>query len=60
METPIPDSVSAVHNATNATRDVESESEAGQEAKVREIVMDNVDPEPVVCGISYCTCFWTL
>ncbi|XP_021898883.1 LOW QUALITY PROTEIN: acyl-CoA-binding domain-containing protein 4 [Carica papaya] len=47
METPIPDSVSAVHNATNATRDVESESEAGQEAKVREIVMDNVDPEPV-------------
>ncbi|KAJ9131421.1 hypothetical protein P3X46_035081 [Hevea brasiliensis] len=48
-ETPVPDSVSAVHNATNATnatRD-ESEFEAGQEGKIREIVMDNVDPEPM-------------
>lgn len=40
METSVPDSV---HNATNATRDVESEYEAGQEGKIREIVMDNVD-----------------
>ena len=43
METPVPDSVSAVHNATNAT------SEVGQEGKIREIVMDNVDAEPLVC-----------
>lgn len=48
MESPLPDSVSAVHNATNATRDVESEFEAGQEGKIREIVMDNVESEPVV------------
>ena len=45
---PVPESVSAVHNATNATRDVESEFEAGQEGKIREIVMDNVDSEPMV------------
>ncbi|KAK9919860.1 hypothetical protein M0R45_028434 [Rubus argutus] len=40
METSVPDNL---HNATNATRDVESEYEAGQEGKIREIVMDNVD-----------------
>lgn len=40
VETSVPDSL---HNATNATRDVESEYEAGQEGKIREIVMDNVD-----------------
>lgn len=51
METPVPDSVSAVHNATNPTRDMESEFEAGQEGKIREIVMDNVDSEPKVCYI---------
>ncbi|KAL7259527.1 hypothetical protein ACSBR1_005423 [Camellia fascicularis] len=45
VETPVPDSVSAVHNAT--TRDVESEFEAGQEGKIREIVMDNVDSDPM-------------
>ncbi|XP_065852766.1 acyl-CoA-binding domain-containing protein 4-like [Euphorbia lathyris] len=45
METPVPDSVSAVHNVTNPTRDLDSEFEAGQEGKIREIVMDNVDPE---------------
>ncbi|XP_044499979.1 acyl-CoA-binding domain-containing protein 4-like [Mangifera indica] len=45
IETPVLDSVSAVHNATNATRDVESESEVGQEGKIREIVMDNVESE---------------
>ncbi|KAJ9180247.1 hypothetical protein P3X46_008516 [Hevea brasiliensis] len=47
VETSVPDSVSAVHNVTNATRDLESEFEAGQEGKIREIVMDNVDPEPM-------------
>ncbi|KAF3454512.1 hypothetical protein FNV43_RR04960 [Rhamnella rubrinervis] len=45
MENPVPNSVSAVHNVTNATRDVESE--VGQEGKIREIVMDNVDSEPM-------------
>ncbi|CBI39496.3 acyl-CoA-binding domain-containing protein 4 isoform X2 [Vitis vinifera] len=45
---PVPESVSAVHNATNATRDVESEFEAGQEGKIREIVMDNIDSEPMI------------
>ncbi|GFZ02978.1 acyl-CoA binding protein 4 [Actinidia rufa] len=48
METPVPDSVSAVQDATNATRDVESELETGQEGKVREIIMDNVDAEPMI------------
>ncbi|XP_061348426.1 acyl-CoA-binding domain-containing protein 4-like isoform X3 [Gastrolobium bilobum] len=37
IENSIPDSVSAVHNATNATRDVESEFEAGHEGKIWEI-----------------------
>ncbi|TXG65091.1 hypothetical protein EZV62_006366 [Acer yangbiense] len=46
IETPAPDSVSAVHNATNATREVESEFEVGQEGKMREIVMDNIDSDP--------------
>ncbi|KAL3538125.1 hypothetical protein ACH5RR_001491 [Cinchona calisaya] len=45
METPVPDSVSAVHNPTNPTRDLESEFETGQEGKVREIVMDS---EPTI------------
>ncbi|XP_043814916.1 acyl-CoA-binding domain-containing protein 4 isoform X2 [Manihot esculenta] len=44
IETPVPDGVSAVHNATNATRDLESDLEAGQEGKIREIVMDNPEP----------------
>jgi hypothetical protein len=43
IETPVPDT-------TNATRDVESEFDAGQEGKIREIVMDNVESEPVVCN----------
>ncbi|KAH1084098.1 hypothetical protein J1N35_023859 [Gossypium stocksii] len=38
---------SAVHNATNPTRDLRSEFEIGQ-GKIREIVMDNVDPKPTV------------
>ncbi|KAJ7973349.1 acyl-CoA-binding domain-containing protein 4 [Quillaja saponaria] len=41
----LPDSVTAVQNATNNTLDVESEFEAGQEGKIREIVMDNVESE---------------
>ncbi|KAI5658783.1 hypothetical protein M9H77_27576 [Catharanthus roseus] len=45
METQVPDSVSAVHNATNATRDIESEFESGQEAKTREIILDS---EPLI------------
>lgn len=51
IETPVPDSVSAVQNNTNPTRDLESELEVGQEGKIREIVMDNVDSEPLVCGL---------
>ncbi|KAF5739863.1 putative acyl-CoA binding protein [Tripterygium wilfordii] len=47
LEAPVPDSVSAVHNATNPTRDVESEFDVGQEGKIREIVMDNIDPDPM-------------
>ncbi|GAA0165119.1 hypothetical protein LIER_20601 [Lithospermum erythrorhizon] len=45
METPVPDSVSAVHNLSNPTRDLESELEIRQEAKIREIVVDNGDSE---------------
>ncbi|KAJ8772024.1 hypothetical protein K2173_027201 [Erythroxylum novogranatense] len=45
MENPVPDSVSAMHNETNATRDVESELEVGKEGKIREIVMVNADIE---------------
>ncbi|XP_010103362.2 acyl-CoA-binding domain-containing protein 4, partial [Morus notabilis] len=45
IETPVPESVSAVQNATNATRDLESELEAGQDGKTREIV-DNGDSDP--------------
>ncbi|TYI03019.1 hypothetical protein ES332_A11G308100v1 [Gossypium tomentosum] len=45
MEAPAPDSVSAVRNATNPTRDLESDFEVGQEGKIREIVVDNNDSE---------------
>ncbi|XP_011648837.1 acyl-CoA-binding domain-containing protein 4 isoform X2 [Cucumis sativus] len=45
MATPVPDSVSAVHNITNPTRDVESEFEGAQEGKIREIVMDNIESD---------------
>lgn len=51
MEAPVPDSVSAVQNATNPTRDLESDFEVGQEGKIREIVMDNTDSERMVCNI---------
>ncbi|KAI3975257.1 hypothetical protein MKX01_033497 [Papaver californicum] len=46
MERGMPDSVD-VHHATNATRDMESEFESG---KTREIVMDNVDSDPMGSG----------
>lgn len=52
LETPVPDSVSAVQNVTNATRDVESEFETGQEGKLKEIVMDDVASEQRVCAIA--------
>jgi hypothetical protein len=45
IETPVPDT-------TNATRDAESEFDAGQEGKIREIVMDNVESESVVCNLA--------
>ncbi|XP_074312254.1 acyl-CoA-binding domain-containing protein 4-like isoform X1 [Silene latifolia] len=45
IETPVPDSVSAVHNATNSSRNFESELDAGQDGKIREIVMDSVDSQ---------------
>ncbi|XP_021742539.1 acyl-CoA-binding domain-containing protein 4-like [Chenopodium quinoa] len=45
IDTAGPGSVSAVPNATNATRDLESELDAGQDGKVREIVVDNIDGE---------------
>lgn len=48
IETPVPDSVSAIQNNTNPTRDLESELEVGQEGKIREIVVDNVDSEPLI------------
>ncbi|XP_052735013.1 acyl-CoA-binding domain-containing protein 4 [Vigna angularis] len=44
IENSAPDSVSAVPNATNATRDVESEFETGHEGKNWEAVMDKADP----------------
>ncbi|KAF8107637.1 hypothetical protein N665_0118s0009 [Sinapis alba] len=49
LEAPLPVSLSAVNNAT--TRDVsESEVEVSQEGRVREIVMDNVNPGSKVEG----------
>ncbi|CAA0816817.1 Acyl-CoA-binding domain-containing protein 4 [Striga hermonthica] len=48
MVTVVPDSVSAVQNVTNATRDLGSELETGQEGKIREIGVDNIDAEPKI------------
>ncbi|CAA7015843.1 unnamed protein product [Microthlaspi erraticum] len=45
---PLPGSLSAVNNAT--TRDIESEVEVSQEGRVREIVVDNVNPGSKVEG----------
>ncbi|CAN1219859.1 Acyl-CoA-binding domain-containing protein 4, partial [Linum perenne] len=41
-ETPVPDSVKAVHNSTKY---VEPELEVSQDSKIREIVVDNGEPE---------------
>ncbi|KAE8677779.1 Acyl-CoA-binding domain-containing protein 5 [Hibiscus syriacus] len=43
---PVHESASAVRNAANPTRDPQSEFETGQDRKVREIVMDNIDSKP--------------
>lgn len=43
--TPALDSGSGAQNATNGTRDVDLEFDAGQEAKIREISMDNNEPQ---------------
>ena len=51
MESLVPDSGSAVQNATNATRDFESELEAGQDGKTREGVVDNDLSDPMVCTV---------
>ncbi|KAH6802488.1 acyl-CoA binding protein 4 [Perilla frutescens var. frutescens] len=51
IETQVPDSVTAVQNFTNATRDVESEFETGHEGKIREIVMDNNDVETKITKV---------
>ncbi|KAL7084001.1 hypothetical protein ACP275_14G198300 [Erythranthe tilingii] len=47
-ETLVPDSVSAVQNVTNPTRDGDSELEMGQEGKTRKIATDNIDAEPQI------------
>lgn len=45
IESTIPDSTSAVHNVTHATRDAESEIETIQGGRIREIAADNpLDP----------------
>ncbi|KAK2632009.1 hypothetical protein EUGRSUZ_L02127 [Eucalyptus grandis] len=45
IESPLPDSVSAAHNATNATRDLESEVEAVPDGR-RDFVVDNIEKDP--------------
>lgn len=47
IETPVPESVSAMRNATNGTRNLETELDAGQDGRIREIVVDNVDAEKI-------------
>ncbi|KAH6762541.1 acyl-CoA binding protein 4 [Perilla frutescens var. hirtella] len=51
IETQVPDSVTAVQNFTNTTRDLESEFETGHEGKIREIVMDNNDVETKITKV---------
>ncbi|XP_051145169.1 acyl-CoA-binding domain-containing protein 4-like isoform X2 [Andrographis paniculata] len=48
MEIPVPDSASAVQNVTKATKDLESNYEAGQGKKIREIGVDSTDAQPKV------------
>ncbi|KAG8479593.1 hypothetical protein CXB51_029366 [Gossypium anomalum] len=47
LQSNITEAPSAVHNATNPTRDLRSEFEIGQ-GKILEIVMDNVDSKPTI------------
>lgn len=47
-EGPVSDSIAALLPTTNASRDAEPEIEAAQDGKIREIMMDNGDPEFVV------------
>ncbi|KAG1326302.1 Acyl-CoA-binding domain-containing protein 6 [Cocos nucifera] len=47
IEGPVSDSTVALLPTTNASRDVEPEIEAAQDGKIREILMDNGDAEPV-------------
>ncbi|XP_017627199.1 acyl-CoA-binding domain-containing protein 4-like isoform X1 [Gossypium arboreum] len=47
LQSNITEAPSAVHNATNPTRDLRSEFEIGQ-GKIREIVMENVDSKPTI------------
>lgn len=44
----MPDDVVALLPMENVARDVQSEFETVQDGKIREIVMDNADSEPVV------------
>lgn len=48
IERPVPDNVAALLATENVARDVQSEFETVQDGKIREIVMDNADSEPVV------------
>lgn len=47
IERPVSDSMATLHPAANTSRDAEPESEAAQDGKIREIVMDNIDSEPM-------------
>ncbi|MQM00568.1 hypothetical protein Taro_033311 [Colocasia esculenta] len=47
LETPASGSAAGLLPMTNASRDVEPDYEADQDAKVREIVVDNMDSEPL-------------
>lgn len=48
IERPVSDSIATMHPTANTSRDAGPESEAAQDGKIREIVMDNVDSEPLV------------
>lgn len=58
IENSVPDSVSAIPNATNATRDAESEFEVGHEGKNWEVVLDSVGPAVCITAKDYIIYFW--
>jgi len=58
IENSVPDSVSAIPNATNATRELDSEFEAGHEGKNWEVVLDSVDPAVCIAAKDYIIYFW--